>query len=255
MQRLISKDFPALEPLFEREVPNHTMLFSAIHGRTPGVALVDQWPSPNHCALRTNMGPTFFGGKPNRDFVHSAIEDLRRQGRLLIPLVSEEELSKTPYPSADNTIQRLAFSRWDPDAAAESLKKRQIPADCSLERMSQKLLAKCLWRPQILTMCGSIKAFLEHGFGFCLIRGSDILVEAYAVFWVVGVVEIGAITQEPCRNKGYAALTTFHLGKECQRMGHEIYWTCDRHNLASAAVARKLGFREETSYVWLEYGE
>lgn len=253
MRELEAKDFPSLEPLFDLEVPNHTMLFSTLLGRNPGVAVVDQWPAPNQCALRTKMSPTFLGNSPSEDFVHLAIEQLKQHGRLLVPVWSEDEIEKRGFSPPDNTIERLAFSNWDPEAADERFMTRPIPAECSLKRMSHDLLEKCLWRKQVITMCGSIEAFLEHGFGFCLVRGSEILAEVYAVFWGVGVVEIGAITQKISRKKGYATLAAFYLGAECKRKGYGIYWTCDRANSASAAVARKLGFREETPYVWLEY--
>ena len=43
-------------------------------------------------------------------------------------------------------------------------------------------------------------------------------------------------------------VTCAHLIRDCEARGYQTYWNCARQNLASAAVARKLGYRTEKEY-------
>ena len=65
--------------------------------------------------------------------------------------------------------------------------------------------------------------------------------------------EIGAITHKPYRGMGYAPITVAYLIEALEQRGYHAYWSCDEDNPSSARVARKLGFREEKAYEWLEY--
>jgi len=60
--------------------------------------------------------------------------------------------------------------------------------------------------------------------------------------------EIGVITAEAWRGHGYAAATCAQLIRMVRQRGLEPYWSCDADNVASAALARKLGFGPERDY-------
>jgi RimJ/RimL family protein N-acetyltransferase len=88
--------------------------------------------------------------------------------------------------------------------------------------------------------------------GFVLLDGKSILSEAHAFFWGDTVVEIGVITAEGQRGLGYASMVSAYLVQACECRGYATYWACHVDNLASAAVARKLGYRleNEVSLAW-----
>jgi RimJ/RimL family protein N-acetyltransferase len=79
-------------------------------------------------------------------------------------------------------------------------------------------------------------------------KGSQILSEAYAGPSAIGLIEIGTTTHERYRGRGYATLTCAHLVEACEALGFQTYWNCAKHNLASAAIARKLGYCVEREY-------
>jgi hypothetical protein len=57
---------------------------------------------------------------------------------------------------------------------------------------------------------------LAQGFGYCLIRGQELLSEAFAADAALGMIEIGTITAECYRRRGYAAVTCAHLIRESE---------------------------------------
>ena len=100
---------------------------------------------------------------------------------------------------------------------------------------------------------GSLSKFLAHGVGLCLMREEEILVEAYASALGKTRAEIGAITREAYRGRGYAPIACAFLIEACQQRGYQAYWSCDADHLASLRVAHKLGFQQERAYRIYEY--
>jgi RimJ/RimL family protein N-acetyltransferase len=72
------------------------------------------------------------------------------------------------------------------------------------------------------------------------------------------IVEMGVTTRAQYQRRGYATLTCAHLIRACEERGYRTYWNCAKQNLASAAVARKLGYRREKVYrllAWFKSGQ
>ena len=101
--------------------------------------------------------------------------------------------------------------------------------------------------------CGSLENFLKNDFGLCLMHGEEIIVEAYACPIGCTYAEIGAITHERYRGKGFAPIAVAYLIEALQQCGYQAYWSCDVDNPASARVARKLGFKARETYEIWEY--
>ena len=96
---------------------------------------------------------------------------------------------------------------------------------------------------------GSAEQALEKVYARFLMRGDEIRSEeSYAYFAALGMIEIATSTREPYRGRGYATITCAHLIQACEAHGYQTYWNCAKQNLASAAVARKLGYRTEKEY-------
>jgi RimJ/RimL family protein N-acetyltransferase len=84
-------------------------------------------------------------------------------------------------------------------------------------------------------------------------QGEAILSEANAGPATRGVIEAGTITDPEQRGRGYATIVSARTVLECERLGYQTYWNCAEDNPASAAIARKLGYRHVEEYrmlVW-----
>ena len=99
----------------------------------------------------------------------------------------------------------------------------------------------------------SLQSVMEKGFGFCLVQEQELLSEAFAADAALGMIEIGTITGEPHRRRGYATICCAQLIRECEARGYRTYWNCSKDNQASAGLARKLGYQTEKEFryvVW-----
>jgi GNAT superfamily N-acetyltransferase len=103
---------------------------------------------------------------------------------------------------------------------------------------------------------GSAEAFLQRGFGFCLLHG-DVVASWCTSDAVSGNrCEIGIHTDRRYRRRGLATITVAATVDHCLSHGlTEIGWHCWSQNLPSAAVAEKVGFEEVTHHhaihIWL----
>ena len=65
--------------------------------------------------------------------------------------------------------------------------------------------------------------------------------------------EIGIGTAEGYRRQGLATLTAARAIQACEARGYAVFWNAAQQNVASVALARRLGFQTERSFrvlVW-----
>jgi predicted transcriptional regulator len=60
--------------------------------------------------------------------------------------------------------------------------------------------------------------------------------------------EIGIHTHPAYRRHGYAEIVCAQLITTCEAQGYRTFWNCGATNVASATLARKLGFHGEQEY-------
>ncbi len=150
-------------------------------------------------------------------------------------------------------MERLEFRSFDPRAAGFRGALGQPLADVELRDVDGASFDRCLWRDMLLAFCGSAEGFLRHGFGISLCRGDEVLAEGYAPLLGRSTMEIGVMTVEAQRGKGYATRVAAHVIDRCLERGFSVAWSCETDNPASAAIARRLGFQNEKSYPVLVY--
>jgi GNAT superfamily N-acetyltransferase len=248
---LIEIDLPesagAIRPFFKETVPDGPRLFSALNGYHPATALADSAEDPSWCVLRSDwFGRTFIGGEIKADVLGLAVQKLRKMGRVYLDLGDHRS---TDFPSGAAKIEtRIEFYDRPPDDASLDGLIASVPAKLNVRPVTHETFKYCAWRDPLLLVFGTASSYLERSIGFLLLDGGRILSEAHAFFWGDTLVEIGVVTADGHRGLGYAPIVSAHLVRACEDRGYATYWGCDEHNLASAAVARKLGYRMEESY-------
>jgi RimJ/RimL family protein N-acetyltransferase len=120
---------------------------------------------------------------------------------------------------------------------------RQVPADCVIRRLDRDLILRTEWGPNDVAFFGGLDNWERSCFGYVLMRGDEILSEAGVGPSALGCYEPGVFTQEKHRGKGYGTMVTARLIQEIETMNRRTYWNCTIQNMASAAIARKLGYR------------
>ena len=241
---------PILKDLFDSLLPNSPALWAVLKGNNTGRALVDHPQVPSQSAVRTNATLTYFSTKTQQTFLNQAIAYFRRLGE--VRLVWPHESSIHPPEIESATIaKRFEFSETDPDTLSRL--RSQLPASFSMRAIDAQLLQRCEWRDDMVFYTGSTENFLAHGIGLCMMQGDEILVEAYAADFGKSLAEIGAITHESYRGRGYAPIACAYLVDACQQRAYQAYWSCDADNKASIRAAQKLGFKKTNSYQIYEY--
>lgn len=250
-------EFPAdharIAALFDRIQPNSPALWAVLLGRHQGMALVDDIHKPTQAVVRTDAALTYFGGDTDQTFLETAIARFRHEGPVLL-VWPPETRRPIPFPESARLVQRVEFSYIDPESSLLAEWRHRVPEGFHIRFIDRTLLARCEWRDEMAFYCGSLENFLVHGIGLCLMRNDEIIVEAYASSLGKTMAEIGAITRETYRGRGYAPVACAHLIQACAERGYQAYWSCDEENLASRRVARKLGFGQEGAYRIIEYG-
>ena len=107
---LIACDDPALPRLFNPELPNSPALWAVLLGNYAGTALVDQFPSPTECVLRTNAALTYIGVHTSQSFLNQALIHLRAKGPVWLVWPHRTELLPPDLKTAE-IVPRLEFSK------------------------------------------------------------------------------------------------------------------------------------------------
>ena len=245
-------DHPTIKALFDPSVPDNPVLWAVFKGRNTGKALVDDLHHPSQCVVRTDAVLTFVSRDIDQAFLHEALAYFRQAGPIW--LVWPSTLStQLPAPEGGQIVQRLEF--YDPEPRSPWLAdlRKQLPPGFEIRPIDRRLLERCEWRSDMEFYCGNLDNFLANGMGLCLMQGDEIIVEAYVSSFGELYAEIGAVTREAYRGRGYAPIACAFLIEACEKRGFRAYWSCDADNLASIRVGRKLGFRHEKAYQILEY--
>ncbi len=241
-----------LQGLFDPCLPNSPALWAVLKGNHAGKAVVNNIQIPSQCVIRTDAALTYFGRQTQQAFLIAAIAHFRKMGPIWLVWPHQTSLHP-PEVNAANLVSRLEFYDCDPDSEMLDRMRKHLPEGYTIRRIDAQLLERCEWRNEMEFYAGSLGNFLVHGIGLCMMKGDNIVVEAYASSFGKTRAEIGAITREEFRGHGYAPIVCAYLIEACEKRGYQAYWSCDLDNPASIQVARKLGFLSERPYLVYEY--
>jgi GNAT superfamily N-acetyltransferase len=246
---------PALRALFDPTGPASHRCEAVLAGLTAGTILVDDAAHPTVGAVReaTDDGTTFLGGAFDASTATRVIDTLRADGEVLIGYWPDDPRLALLPPGAgyDGWVLEWVGPPGDPGAAPPS-----PPPGCRVARVDRPLLDRCAGRDGIVRHFGGADRFFEHGLGFCLLVGDEIACEVFLCPAVRGLSEPWVETYPPYRRRGLATVTCAHALHACARLGQRPYWNTAKQNVASAALAAKLGFGQPREYrllAWSRY--
>ncbi len=261
-QELAANQFETIRPLLG-SIGHLLSATAVVEGTSPGRIWVD-WPDhPSLALLRTPEGHMLAGDLPGSDCAASLKQLLVEQ---LYPRAREEgwwyfhfELPDQSWQALLSDVLGVPCPVW---IAREYYVMRSpktdwradLPDGFEIRRVDRALLDGDSASVERIRgwgegSFGSLDAFLERGFGFCVTRGDEI------VSWCISDCvsgdrcEIGIHTAEPYRRRGLATCAAAATVEHCLQNGlTHIGWHCDKVNVASAATARAAGFEKERDY-------
>jgi RimJ/RimL family protein N-acetyltransferase len=241
--------------LFDKSAPSAQRALAVLQGRSAGVVWVDDPADPRRAVVREqSFGITFFGGYPSTDELLSALAWVREAA------ATPELREQSPEGVAGHT--HLEFWIDDPridampqptllggevvfDGGRDPIEHAPLPPGTALVDAEEERFRQAEWRQDQIDIFGSEQAFFEHGLGRYLVRGDTVLCEAYGEARAGKRWEVGVVTSEAERGRGYAYLTGSDLLATIESRGYEAVWHAAASNEASVALGRKLGFRSE----------
>jgi RimJ/RimL family protein N-acetyltransferase len=240
-----------LKALFVPTDPAALRCQAVLDGHAAGKIFTDHPETPTWGLLQeATFGSIYLGGEVQAGLLCHLIESMQKNGEVLVGL-SEHDPRWQLFPSgADYAGYTLEYSDRESGVVMPSL-----PEGCQLRRLDSTLAKQILDRNLLIRMFGSIQQALQWGYGLCLLRDNALLCEAFAGPAANGVIEIGVETQPHHMHKGYAFITCIHLIHRMEQLGYQTYWNCAKGNIASAALARKLGYRTEKAYRLLAWSK
>jgi RimJ/RimL family protein N-acetyltransferase len=221
---------------------------AVLQGGNAGRVFTDDPDCPSWaCAWEVDDGTLYRGGVPGADVLRHVVNTLRQEAVVALGFRDGDPAASLFPPDPDACAACLEFDR--PTGSSDlSPYLGRLPAGYEVHRMDRRLLESSPHHEATVRRYGSVERFLETGIAVSLLHRGETVCEAYADMDVMGVRELGVTTQKPYRRRGFATVTCAHLIALCEEGGSHTYWDCAKLNGASAAVARKLGFRNQREY-------
>jgi len=158
---------------------------------------------------------------------------------------------ETDFPESYRSFHRFALDgrlEWfDPEQLKKNIKA--IEPEYQVERIDERIYAITQENDWTLDFCSnliSLEEFMNHGIGYVIMQGDDIIAGASTYGYCAGRLEVTIETKEEYRRKGLALACASALILEC--LDRNIYPRWDAANMNSVALAEKLGYRFKQEY-------
>jgi hypothetical protein len=238
---------PAIRALFQdADLPAGLRCSAVLGGYTRGIVHADDAHRSTWAVLRENVYGTLYPvGALTADVLTNMIGRYSARGEALIGYWPGDPLAALLPASPQYRGTVLDFTGRS-GSLSELL--NAVPDGCEVRRMDVSLLKRSRNYEEMVKAHGSIDAAAQKEVAFCLMRGETIVCEASAAPLSPRVMEVGMVTHEDYRRRGYATFLCAHLIAHLERRGFATYWNCNAENVPSAIIARRLGYQREHEY-------
>jgi hypothetical protein len=243
---------PAMVALFDRGGPTMPRALNVLAGAARGQILVDDPARPAWAAVREDTyGTLYLGGQVGAPLLGALVDELRKIGDVGIGCWPDSPLSAMLPSGPQYDGWTLFFPARSPAIPLEPL-AGAIPSGYSLTWRDARWLARSPDADDILRTFGSAELALRHTRGVVLHRGEELACEAATGAPTLGRIEVGVTTDQGHRQRGLATVACAALIMGCEAEGLSTWWDCAAQNVASARLARRLGYTGERQYryVW-----
>lgn len=236
---------PALRALCPTQGPTYRRCSGVLDGQAAGRILTDDPLAPGWIAAQEcfDDGTLFLAGALSPELVAELIRLLLRERVVTVGLTPDDPLLALLPPNPD--YDGFAIDFEERTRAVDLERFSQPPVGLRLARIDADLLPRCAWSPWMIV---DLASALDHGLGYCLLDGELVVAEAFAGPVGEGALEMGTITHADYRGHGLGTVVCARTILECERMGYQTWWNTALSNVASTALARKLGYRVERPY-------
>jgi hypothetical protein len=238
----------ALRSFLSLDVPGKLRFSAVLAGTTKGKIWTDNPQQTNWAIVQElSYGTLCLEGNFPDGLLDSFISTRQPFGDVLYGFWEDDKHYESQLPPASYNGHVWESSSRSPEVNL-SILIAMLPPDTTLKQMDAEIFPRTLAYSWYSDMFGSSEQALKMALGYCLMRGDEILCEAFAGISADGLIEMGVDTHEKHRKAGYATITCAALIDACEKRGYQTYWNCNEQNLASIALAHKLGYTPMKKY-------
>jgi RimJ/RimL family protein N-acetyltransferase len=252
------EEYVIAKPFYENCNIYTCCLHSILEHRNAGTVFTDDRNNPTFflvCSPSTpsNLNaPVYLAGKLDQLTLKKIASFLKTFPKisLVAPMNWEHRslFEEAGFKAVERLQLKRPFQSFDMSSWKESL-----PSHYSVAEMNEKNFTQCKWSPFVLSCYGDKDRFFTTGVGFCILDQERVISESYGLFIANGQAEIGVITDPEYRGQNLGTIGCAIMLDYCYKNNLEPYWNCDVKNSASAAIAKKLGFEEDSPYLFLKW--
>lgn len=228
-----------------------TLIWSALEGEMGCIWALSESPK---AALCENADFLFLSGAADEPETCLLLECWRQEKggfQILVPREKEcGAVIKAVFPEAEMDI-RYAFHKggehFDRDALQNTL--NAIPEGVAVVPFDRVLYHQALqaeWSRDFVSQFRDADDYLNRGLGFAAVCDGGMVGGASSYTCYSGGIEIQVETRRDWQRRGIASACCAALILACLKKGMYASW--DAANTASAALAKKLGYREAGEY-------
>ncbi|MDF2941499.1 MAG: hypothetical protein K0S01_357 [Herbinix sp.] len=231
-------------------------LYACVEGQM-GRVWVDAIDDPT-CAIALIGDFYFFLGEYNKDAEIEILDIISGLCKGKIMMVESQlwepllkKLKEELYPDSFKSFSRYAVKGKIEWFNQEKLKEYAVAIEPEFQalRIDERIYPitqEQYWTTDFCSNFISQEDYFKHGIGFVILQKDEIIAGASTYSYCAGKLEITIETKEEFRKRGLALACASKLILEC--ISRNIYPRWDAANLASVAVAEKLGYRFSHEY-------
>lgn len=253
LETLAAEEYSIVKSFFKDLKFYKSFLDCILEQRCEGTVVVDHRHNPTFalvfCPPRpANLyAPVYFAG----EFDPIIIPFLKAFSKISLITSLDWEHRSLFEEAGFKPLERMQLRRANPVFELASWNPF-FPTQYSISPINEKNFAQCTWYPFISACYATEECFFRNGIGFCLIDQGKIVTESYAI--IAGeTAEIGIVTDSAYRGQNLGTLICAMTLDYCYKNNIAPIWNCDVHNVASAAIAKKLGFEVDSHYCYLNW--
>lgn len=195
---------------------------------------------------------SFFAGLPDEDLVAYKPAQCKQDFMIMVPQNTQwSYLIEKHYQDRAKKTVRYAFKKEKDGFDKKALKAAVagLSAEYRIEMIDAAMFTQCKdlgWSRDLVSQYDNYEKYQECGLGAVILKDDEIVSGASSYSSYIDGIEIEIDTREDYRRKGLAYVAGAKLILACLERGWYPSW--DAHDLRSAALAEKLGYRQDKPY-------
>lgn len=250
LERLTPSEYDLAELFFKDFPINQPLLYSILDKECAGTVFTDDKNHPSFALVCSPAAYTYLAGRPSPQALKEIAAHLKTLPAVLLVCPYGWDYQSFFEHEGFAPVERLQLKRPISFPGLEDWKKR-LPSQYTVDKIDARYFPKCIWHAFFSSLYGGDEPFYTFGKGVCLLDQGKVISESYGIKGR-GNAEIAVITDEHYRGQNLGTIICAFMIEACKSQGLESFWSCNVHNPASSAIARKLGFVEDRQYFFLK---